>query len=120
MVVTSWRSVATSPIMYMPSRRCSSSGTVRTPDSSRTSAFDAIRSRPRLRLSSSAHRAFGSTPSAISSSRRVAKARTKSVSTQRVAWPGAVSSKTVVSQVTATSWNAGWMAPASTDSSVNR
>ncbi|MEZ5180131.1 MAG: hypothetical protein R2746_18105 [Acidimicrobiales bacterium] len=119
-VVTSWRSVATSPIMYMPSRRWWSSSTDTTPVSSRVRPLEAMRSRPRLSVSSSAQRALASTPSASSSALRAAKARTKSVSTHRVAWPGAVSSSTVVSHATATSWKAGWIAPASTASSVKR
>ena len=106
--------------MYMPSESCSDSGTLFSSEPSRLSPFDAIRSRPRLSFSSSSQISRWSTPSFVRRSFVSRNACTNGDSTQRVAWPGAVSSSDVASQSTAICWNAGWIAPELTASSVKR
>ena len=59
-----------------------------------------------------------SAPAATSSALRRSNAATYSLATQRVAWPGDVSSSTVSAQATASSRNVWVMAPVSTASAV--
>lgn len=98
--------------------RSSSTGSSFAPP--RRSPLLAIRSRPRFSRSSSSHTSRGSVPLRASRCRVASKAWAYGVSAQRVAWPGAVCSRTVREQSTAACWNRGVTAPAATASSVNR
>ena len=106
--------------MYMPSACWVAVSTVRSPSGPRTSPLDAMRRRPRLSCSSRSQISFDGTPSAWRRARSTRNASTNAVSTQRVAWPGAVSSRAVVCARSAASWKPGRMAPVDTASSVNR
>ncbi len=79
-----------------------------------------MRSRPRLSCSRAAHRSCGVAPVAASRAFSAANAAVNAVSAQRVAWPGAVSSRLVRAHAIAAAWNPGWIAPDATASWVNR
>ena len=115
-VVTVDRSRATSPAMNMPSANCSASGTATSAAPSRRTPLLATRSRPTLSRSSVSHASRSPASSALIE----AYCRVNGLRTQRVAWPGAVSSRSVCAAASTWRWNSGSTAPADTASSVNR
>ena len=114
------RSAATCPIMYMPSDFCSSSPNATSSSPTRLRPLDAIRRRPRFMCSRRAQISLASAPDFSSRSRSARNPRVYADSAQRVAWPGAVSSRIVPAQSIAACWYAGTIAPVVTASRVNR
>lgn len=106
--------------MNMPSLswRCSSTSTSSSP--TRSMPLLAMRRRPTLSRSSSSQACRSGTPCSRSSSLSCWYASLKALGTQRVAWPGAVCSRAVLSAARTARWKSGRIAPQSTASSVKR